>query len=108
MFRAHQGAKALRVDVDDEEISASASCKDGKLLLTLANLSYSKDKEILLDGCCAAATLTLLAPSDPTAYNDFDAPQRVRPVQMARDTAKLITLPKGAVMAISMVLEEYQ
>ena len=108
MFRAHQGARALRVDVEDEDISASASCKDGKLLLTLANLSYSKDKEILLDGSPTAVMLTLLAPSAPSAYNDFDAPERVRPVRMTCDTAKPITLPKGAVMAISIALEECQ
>lgn len=106
MFCAHQGAKALCVDASDEDISASASYKEGKLLLTLANLSYSQDKEISLDGCPdGAAAVTLLTTQSLTDHNDFDAPDRVRPVQTICNTTSSVLLPKGAVMAISIPWE---
>jgi len=93
--------------VNDEKISASASRKNGKLLLTLANLSFSEDKEISLDGCPATkAEMLLLAPPSPMDYNDFDMPDRVQPIRITRATDKPIVLPKGAVMAISIPLEE--
>ena len=106
MFRAHQGAKAVRVMVEDEDISASASCKNGMLFLTLANLSYAQDKEILLNGHTATAMRILLAPSSPTDFNDFDVPDRVRPIRTSCDTTQPIALPRGAVMAISIPMEE--
>ena len=107
MFCAHQGAQAVSVDVNDEKISASASRKEDKLLLTLANLSFSEDKEISLDGCPATkAAMLLLAPPSPMDYNDFDMPDRVQPIRITRATDKPIVLPKGAIMAISIPLEE--
>ena len=107
MFRAHQGAQAVSVDVNDEKISASASRKEDKLFLTLANLSFSEDKEISLDGCPATkAAMLLLAPPSPIDYNDFDMPYRVQPIRITHATDKPIVLPKGAVMAISIPLEE--
>lgn len=104
MFKGHQGARAVRSESDGADISTSASYKDGKLLLTVANLSYSEDKEILIDldeSEYENATLTLLSSSDLKAVNDFADPDRIKPVESEVDLRKSIIIPKGSVVAIS-------
>ena len=54
----------------------------------------------------AKATVLLLAPPSPMDYNDFDMPDRVHPIRLTHATDKPIILPKGAVMAIFVPLEE--
>lgn len=103
MFRPHQGAMVLATACDDPEVSVSASQKDGTLLLTLANLSYDREKRITLEltGIPAGVgRLTLLAPEDPGAYNDFDAPERVCPTEAEWNPSQQMILPGGGVMAL--------
>lgn len=105
MYRAHQGAEAVQVDTSDSEISVSASVKDGGMLLTLANLSFSEDKEISLNlgpDWSSCGTAVMLCPESPLDYNDFDAPDRVHPVQQKCDIRHPIALPRGAVVAVSV------
>ncbi len=108
MFQSHQGAKAFRVECDDEDISASASHKDGKILLTFANLSYSEDKELSIDLAdinADQATLTLLSSNDLNAYNDFQAPDRITPTRIEISLSDGIVIPRGSVAAISIPLQ---
>jgi alpha-N-arabinofuranosidase len=105
MFQSHQGAKAFRVECDDEDISASASHKDGKILLTFANLSYSEDKELSIDLAdinADQATLTLLSSNDLHAYNNFQEPDRIKPTRFEISLSEGIVIPKGSVAAISI------
>ena len=105
MYRGHQGAEAVQVASSDSEISVSASVKDGKMLITMANLSYSEDKQLLLElgkEWGSAAEITILSPENPNDYNDFDTPDRVRPSKQRCDISQAVLLPRGAVIAISV------
>ena len=105
MYRAHQGAEAVQVDTADSEISASASVKDGKLLLTLTNLSFCDDKEISLNlgsDWSSSASAAMLCAENLCDYNDFDAPNRIHPVEKELDINTPFVLPRGAVIAISV------
>ena len=82
MFRDIKGAKQLRAVNTSDRLSVSASEKDGRLTLTVCNLSYDKSAElelsafdIKLDG---AAYLTALT-GDPHDHNTFDEPEKVKP-----------------------------
>ena len=112
-FKEHQGAEAIDVAVSDNEdvknrVSASASVKDGKLLVTLANLSMTEDREISLDLFGVASeekgSARLLAAEDAHAHNTFENPNAVQPVDFEIDVTKPFTLPKASVLAITVAL----
>jgi alpha-N-arabinofuranosidase len=114
LYQGHQGAEALDTVVSDNEdvknrVSVSASVKDGKMLVTLGNLSCTEDAEISLEGVGVAlgknAKMTLLTHADMHAHNTFDAPETVVPTTENVDLAKSIVLPKASVAAIEIVIE---
>lgn len=109
MFREHQGAQAIETVVTDnddpaESLSVSASLKDGQLLVTVGNLSCRQDAEFMLEQVgirlAAQGTAVLLQNDDLHAHNTFDEPDRVKTVSCSLDTAKKISIPKGAVLAL--------
>ena len=109
MFKGHQGAEAIECIVPDNEelscsISISASKKDGKMLVTIGNLSCTEDTEISLEGvgfCLGAkGRLTLLSHEDMHAHNTFDSPDNVKPSRSEIDLDKPFVLPKASVAAI--------
>lgn len=109
MFKEHQGAEAIEVTVTDNDefdrsISVSASVKDGKTLITIANISCTEDAEFILEGVGAdipkTAETVLLYNDDMHAHNTFDAPDTVHPYKIQIDTTKPITIPKTAILAI--------
>ena len=105
MYKDHMGAESLMTESSDSDISVSASYRNGHLLLTLANLSYCEDKEITFDigqfnG--KSAKCICLASDNLNACNDFSSPYRVTPTESDIDLSESITIPKGAVMAISI------
>ena len=105
MYRGHQGAEAVQVETGDSEVSVSASVKDGKMLITLANLSFCDDKEISLNlgsDWSRSARAVMLCAENLCDYNDFDTPARIHPVEKELDINAPIVLPKGAVIAISV------
>lgn len=105
MYRGHQGAEAVQVASSDSEISVSASVKDDKMLITMANLSYSEDKQLQLElgkEWGSVAEITILSPENLNDYNDFDTPDRVRPSKLECDISQAVLLPRGAVIAISV------
>jgi alpha-N-arabinofuranosidase len=114
MFKGHQGAEAIETFVTNNDqlassVSVSASVKDGKMLVTLGNLSCTEDAEISLEGVGVAlgknAKMTLLSHADMHAHNTFDAPETVVPTTENVDLAKSIVLPKASVAAIEIVIE---
>ncbi len=104
MYKGHQGAAAIDT-VAPEGLSVSATVKDGRTLVTVANLSPREDAEFLL--CPAGMTLphegtaTLLASDDLHAHNTFEDPHTVEPVTASFDPHRPYTLPRGGVVALS-------
>ncbi len=118
MFKNHQNATALEVvtqcgevvykDKDNNEfpmksLSVSASEKDGKITVTIGNLSYDDDAEIEL--CTLGANqsqelkVTTLTHKDLCAHNTFENPDNVVPIKTAI-TGNVVKVPKGSVVAI--------
>lgn len=121
MFRDHQGAAALRTVTEDldgaagdlsRSVSASATVKDGKITVTLANLSCAEDAEIdltLLGGeLPGTAQVTLLTADDMHAHNTFDRPDAVTPRRFAADPGEPFILPRASVAAIQFGGEQEQ
>jgi alpha-N-arabinofuranosidase len=114
MYKGHQGAEAIETLVTDNEditssVSVSASVKDGKMLITLANLSCTEDTELSLEGVGigfgAKGKATILSNEDMHAHNTFDAPETVVPVTIELDPAKTFVLPKASIAAIEFDVE---
>ena len=106
MYKGHKGAEAIDAvfAAEDGKLSVSASEKDGKTLVTVANLTYGEDIEITL---CAAGgcipekgVLRILAADDPHAHNTFDAPEAVKPVTVEADLTKPVKVPAAGVIAL--------
>lgn len=112
MMKEHQGAAAIKTVTETaenggvDEISVSASLKDGKTLLTIANTHYAEavDVEINLHGGSAggSAEKTVLA-ARPDSFNTFDQPARVKSktetIALSGSTLKL-RLPAASVTCI--------
>lgn len=117
MFKTHQGAKHINTRVKCEvleregyrpleTVSASASQKDGKVTITLANLSGEEEAVITLSAAGGVlpeqGTITILSHEDLHAVNDFENPVRVVPEtrKILLGETKEIRLPKGAVASL--------
>lgn len=112
MMKEHQGAEAVKTVLETaqnggvDQISVSASVKDGKTLVTIANTSYDEEAEVELDlyggNFSGTAQKTVLS-AKPDAYNTFDAPETVVPkteeISAAGDKLTL-TLPAASVTCI--------
>ena len=114
MYQEHQGATLVDTAVSDNAdmkngISASASVKNGKLLITLANLSYDTAADISLDflggHVTGDASVRLLAGENANSHNTFETPEAVTPTEFSIDPTKTITLPAASVMAIRVAVE---
>lgn len=115
MYKDHQGAEAFTTYVEDNtdlssSVSVSASIKNGKMLITLGNLSCKEDVTVSLNcvgaGMSREAKARLLADDDLHAHNTFEDPERVTVRDISLDAAKPIDIPKGAVMAIETAISE--
>jgi alpha-N-arabinofuranosidase len=82
MYKGHHGAQAIEAISDSDDVSVSASVKDGKLTTTLTNLSSDRDITANFEsfGCKIGqkAEITILGDGDIHAHNTFDAPERVK------------------------------
>ncbi|MBE5816305.1 MAG: alpha-N-arabinofuranosidase [Clostridiales bacterium] len=109
MYKEHQGGEAIELIITDNHsfensISASASVKDGKTLITICNVSCSEDVKISLEGVGAdipqGAEGILLYNEDIRAYNTFESPDNIAPSSVSIDITKPITIPKAGILAI--------
>lgn len=109
LYQEHQGANAIETVVSDNDdfsssLSVSASCKDGKTLVTIGNLSPSESVEISLDGMGFdlpdSGIARVLAHEDIHAHNTFENPNEVMPVTVAFDPRKPFTVPKAGIVAL--------
>lgn len=122
MFKEHMGGEAMRCAVEGGEeqyrfispkdgtekscstLSVSASRKNGKVTVTIANPSASEDVAVELcpvgfgfaEGDAAIATL---ADEDLHAHNTFEDPERVVPVHTSA-SPKIVTIPRGGIVRI--------
>jgi len=110
LYRGHQNAEHIRTAVEGENLSVSASRKDGETLITVANLSFDAEKEVELSAFGAESlpengTLTVLG-GNPHAHNTFDAPEAVKPQETMKFQAKngkaVATLPPASVAKICL------
>ncbi len=115
MYKEHQGAEVIETCVDSDPytfgidaipaVTASASLKDGKVLLTLTNASYRDDAEVSVSiACDGPVEGTILATQAPTSHNTFDDPENVKPAAFTgvarRDGGLTVTLPAYSVVAL--------
>ena len=109
MYKGHQGGDALEAFATDNDVTVSASEKDGALTLTAANLSCRRDIELDLTVYGKdynSADIISLANDNLRAHNTFDAPEAVAPTSAHIDSFDgRIELARGSVMAITVKLK---
>ncbi|MDE5993172.1 MAG: alpha-N-arabinofuranosidase, partial [Oscillospiraceae bacterium] len=90
LFKSHQGGEAVYCHTENQTVgkgaeipmvSCSASVKDGKLTVTLANCSIEDeaDVDISLLGFTASSAEARIVTGECHALNDFDSPENVVP-----------------------------
>ena len=97
----HEMRKQMDVNKDDgfrrlPLISASAAkTKDGKTVVSLSNVSLDKAQEVALEGISGKSLKgSMLCTADIRAYNDFENPARVAPIEFANSKpGKDISVP---------------
>ena len=121
MYKGHQGGEAIRTAVDKNEdivfknpkngneshiskLSCSASVKDGKLTLTVANLSHDTSELLQLAPVIklGSARLGILTHSDCHAHNTFEDPENVKAEYNTVDISDgALTVPAASIVAIT-------
>ena len=111
LFCEHQGADAIDVYVSDNEdikskLSVSASEKNGKTLITIANLSKDEDTEFTLRGFeidgKRTAQMRILSCDDVHAFNSFDEPEKIKITETTCDISCPITVKRASVISIRL------
>ena len=119
LFHAHHNKNAVQTVCDcptvGEEnlpmLSVSASEKDGRAVVTVANLSAEEARTVQLIpaasrlGC--KADIRLLHHDDIHAHNTFEQPDNVKPVDYTIEHFDgIVEVPAGSVMALEFDLED--
>ena len=115
LYKAHQNAKEIDCFVQSEKVgedqwqidqlTASASEKDGVITLTVANLSADKPAQISVDGFAASSVSGRILKGEIHQYNDFgSSPLCVEDFDGAKleDGVLIISLPACSVAAIEL------
>ena len=115
LYKAHQNAREIDCYVQSEkvgegewqleQITASASEKDGAITLTVANLSADKPAEIKVDGVAAQSVSARILKGEIHQYNDFgSSPIKVEDFDGVTlgDGVITITLPACSVAAVEL------
>lgn len=120
MFRDHQQARLLKTDLRCEDyrfgdrtipaISASASVnREGKILVTMANLNPSKDIVVTIPVIGAAiksVTGQVLTSKEMNAHNTFETPDAIKPSDFRAFSIKngviTVTMPAKSVVALEV------
>lgn len=110
MYKEHMGADCIRALVSDnggavgERISVSASKKDGKVTLTVANYSLTDNTECEIDilgiQMPEKCSVTLLTAPDPRMHNTFENPTAIAPTTYESDSAH-ITVPRASIVSVT-------
>ncbi|MGN0505381.1 MAG: alpha-N-arabinofuranosidase [Lachnospiraceae bacterium] len=114
LFKGHQGGDAVYCYVDQFDsyenvphVSSSASVKDGKLTITLANTSLTDAVSLESDivGVTFSKASARILTNEVHACNDFEHPERVAIQDMAVETdgSRIgLTVPPCAVVCITL------
>ena len=114
MFKTHQDAELLYSFTENCEaggvpaVSQSVSMAgDGSITMTFSNAALDEDFEIDCDitGFAAKSASARILTGDARAYNDFDAPDRVKPSEHSvglTDTGVTFTLPRCSVVSVRL------
>ena len=120
MFRVHQEAKLLNIDLKCEDytngnkkipaISASASLdKDGKVHISLANLNPNKSITVIcpvIGDTFKKVTGEVLTAGEMNSFNTFENPEIVKPVAFNgfsfKDGILNITMPSKSVVVLEL------
>ncbi len=111
LYKAHQDAKQIDCFVESDQVGengfdlpqviASASEKDGKITLTLANLAMDKEATVDVSGVCLCQVQGRILQGEAGQYNDFDhAPLSVKPFDGVKDGK--VTLPACCVVELTI------
>lgn len=123
MYKPHQGARHLETSVLSQVmekkgfdalpmLSVSASEKDGKLILTIANLDLTASHDVIIDSIgkeiSGNASLTILHAQEPATCNTFDNPYAVMPQTQSLHYHKdsSITIPAASIAALTIDMME--
>ena len=90
MYKSHQGGESVYCHIENQTVgkgaeipmvSCSASVKDGKMTVTLANCSIEEEAEIScgISGFAAASSESTILTEECHAFNDFASPENVAP-----------------------------
>lgn len=122
MYAAHQDAKFIPVTTDTPErtamtgrpavpaISATASEKDGKYTISVANTDLNEAQDITIDLSSIKAgkkvTGEILHAADIHDYNDFDAPDKVKSASFNKAVIKggklTFTIPAASIITLTL------
>jgi alpha-N-arabinofuranosidase len=120
MFRVHQEAKLLNIDLRCEDytfgnkkipaISASASVdKDGKVHVSLANLNPNKSISVtcpIIGDTFKKVSGEVLTASEMSSFNSFESPETVKPAVFNEFTLKdgilTINMPSKSVVVLEL------
>lgn len=114
MFKSHQDGEAVYCFTEKHEtgiekkvpmVSASASTKDGKLTLTLANCALDEEAEIScgISGMDISSAAAEILTAEVHSLNDFDAPEAVKPAAFevnVKDGKLYAVVPPCAVVSV--------
>jgi alpha-N-arabinofuranosidase len=120
MFRVHQNARLLNIDLRCEDyvsgekripsVSASASVDhDGKVHISLANLNPGKTVVVtcpIIGETYKKVTGEVLTSAEMNSYNSFEKPETVKPESFNGFTLKdgllTITMPSKSVVVLEL------
>ncbi len=111
LYKAHQDARQIDCFVECDQVGengfnlpqviASASEKDGKITLTLANLAMDREATVDVAGVCLCKVQGRILQGEAGQYNDFDhAPLSVQPFGGVKDSQ--VTLPPCCVVELTI------
>ena len=115
MYKSHQSGEAVYCHIENQTvgkgaeipmISCSASVKDGKMTVTLANCSIEDEAEIScgISGFAATSSESTILTEECHAFNDFDSPENVVPkafnVLLSGDRVSAVLPPCSVVSVI--------
>lgn len=105
LFKTHQGGTAVTSICDNENISVSASVKDGASTVTIANTSCTEDIDLSFEmlGNVIPDTVggRIIYHDDIHAHNTFENPDNVTSKDIVINTTEPYILPRASVLAIT-------
>ena len=101
-LRARDARRRVTGDTELDTLSASASRKDGTVLVSLSNMSLDTDTSVRLDlrgQQVGAARARILTADKPQSHNTVSAPDAVAPAELA------VTVTPGTFGSTELVVE---